>query len=65
MKYEIILSADQVLEVKKQNIEVEYLDKKPTSSGGFFVSIAIKDSTDILSLFYAGCYYGLNKKINA
>jgi hypothetical protein len=65
MKYELILSADQALEVKKQNIEIEYLDKMPTRSGGFFVSITIKDSTDILSLFYAGCYYGLNKKINA
>lgn len=65
MKYEVILSADQVLEVKKQNIEVEYLDKVPTTSGGFFVSITINDPTDILSLFYAGCYYALNKKINA
>ena len=52
----------QILEVKKQNIEVEYLDKIPTTSGGFFVSIAIKDSTDILSLFYAGSYYALSKK---
>lgn len=62
MKYEVVLSADQVLEVKKQNIEVEYLDKMPTTSGGFCVSITIKDSTDILSLFYAGSYYVLNKK---
>ena len=62
MKYEIVLSADQILEIKKQNIEVEYLDKMPTPSGGFFISVTIKDSTDILSLFYAGSYYVLNKK---
>lgn len=62
MKYEVVLSSDQVLEIKKQNIEVEYLDKMPTPRGDFYVSITIKDSTDILSLFYAGSYYALGKK---
>jgi hypothetical protein len=35
MKYELVLSSDQVIEIKKQNIDVEYLDNKPTLSGGF------------------------------
>ena len=62
MKYELVLSPDQVIEIKKQNIAVEYLDNKPTPSGGFFVSITIKDPVDLLSLFYAGSYYALSRK---
>jgi hypothetical protein len=62
MKYELVLSADQVIEIRKQKIEVEYLDSEPTPSGGFFVSITIKDAIDVLALFYAGSYYVLNKK---
>jgi hypothetical protein len=63
MKYELVLSQTQIEEVKKQKLEVEYLGT--SKSGGLHVSITITDGTDLLSLFYAGCYYALNKKINA
>jgi hypothetical protein len=63
MKYELVLSEAQVEEVKKQKLEVEYLGV--SKSGGLHVSVTIMDGTDLLSIFYAGCYYTLNKKINA
>ncbi len=64
MKYELILSQEQIAEIRK-TLKIVYLDEKQTPSGGYWVEITINDSTDILSLFYAGCYYALNKKINA
>jgi hypothetical protein len=62
MKYELVLSEAQIEEVKKQKLEVEHLGV--SKSGGLYVSITIKDGADLLSLFYAGCYYALNKKIS-
>lgn len=64
MKYELVLTTEQILEIRK-TLKVAYLSEKPTQSGGYLVEITINDATDILSLFYAGCYYALNKKINA
>lgn len=64
MKYELVLAPEQILEIRK-TLKVSYLDEKQTPSGGYLVEITIVDATDLLSLFYAGCYYALNKKINA
>jgi hypothetical protein len=64
MKYFLVLSVDQITEVKKQNLEVEILNEDITPSGGISIQITIKDGTDLLSLFYAGVYYALDKKIN-
>ena len=61
MTYDLILSTEQITEIKK-TLRVEYLDEKQTSSGNYWARITINDGTDLLSLFYAGCYYALNKK---
>jgi 2-phospho-L-lactate guanylyltransferase (CobY/MobA/RfbA family) len=65
MKYELVLSEDQITQVKKQGLKVEILDDKVTQSGGLFISIDIENSIDLLSLFYAGSYYALSRKITA
>lgn len=65
MKYELVLSEDQIAQVKKQGLKVEILDDKITQSGGLFISIDIENSIDLLSLFYAGSYHALSKKITA
>lgn len=64
MKYELLLSLEQIEEIKKRGLKVEYLNQAGRS-GGLFVSVEIKDGLDLLGVFYAGCYYALGKKVSA
>lgn len=56
MEYLIALNQLQIDELVKQKLVIEVLDEE-TRSDSKFVRITIRDSFDILSLFYAGCYY--------